>query len=78
MAPRKGKGRQAVRHNSGGIPGWAWVVIGILVGVLLMAALMRKSLLPMAPSGPQPNPQATAQRGSDPGAVAPGSAATAP
>jgi cell division protein FtsN len=40
--------------------------------------LMRKSLLPMAPTGPQPNPQATAQRGSDPGAVAPGSVASAP
>jgi cell division protein FtsN len=78
MAARKGKGRQAVRNKSGGVPGWAWAAIGILVGVLLMVVLMRKSLLPMAPTGPQPNPQATAQRGSDPGAVAPGSVASAP
>jgi cell division protein FtsN len=67
MATRKGKGRQAVRNKSGGIPGWGWAVIGILAGVLLMAVLMRKSLLPMAPVGPQPNSQATAQHGSEPG-----------
>jgi len=67
MAARKGKGRQAVRNNSGGFPGWGWAIVGILAGVLLMAALMRKSLLPMAPTGPQANPQATAQRGSDAG-----------
>ncbi|HET6433013.1 SPOR domain-containing protein [Dyella sp.] len=78
MAARKGKGRQAVRNKRGGFPGWGWAAIGILVGVLLMVVLMRKSLLPMAPTGPQPNPQATAQRGSDPGAVAPGAAATTP
>ena len=78
MAARKGKGRQAVRNKSGGVPGWAWAAIGILVGVLLMVVLMRKSLLPMAPAGPQPNPQATAQRGSDPGAVAPGNPTSAP
>lgn len=80
MAARKGRGRsrQAVRNRKGGVPGWAWAAIGILIGVVLMVGLMRKSLLPMAPTGPQPNPQATAQRGSDPGAVAPGPAETAP
>ncbi|KRF00523.1 sporulation protein [Frateuria sp. Soil773] len=67
MAARKGKGRQAVRNNSGGIPGWVWAIVGIVVGVLLMVVLTRKSLLPMAPTGPQANPQATAQRGSDAG-----------
>jgi len=66
MAARKGRGRQAVR-NKKGFPGWGWAVIGILAGVLLMAVLMRKSLLPMAPTGPQPNSQATAERGSEPG-----------
>ena len=35
MAPRKGKGRQAVRNNSGGFPGWGYAVIGILVGIVL-------------------------------------------
>ena len=71
MAARKGKGRQAVRNNSGGMPGWGWAVIGILVGALLMFAM--RGHLPMAPhnaEGPQPNAQATAQRGSDAGAAA--------
>lgn len=70
MAPRKGKGRQAVRNSSGGMPGWGWAVIGILVGALLMFAM--RGHLPMAPrgnEGPQPNAQATAQRGSDAGAA---------
>ena len=71
MAARKGKGRQAVRNNSGGMPGWGWAVIGILIGAVLMFAM--RGHLPMAPrgnEGPQPNPQATAQHGSDAGAAA--------
>src|SRR5579859_5257897 len=70
MAARKGKGRQAVRNNNGGMPGWGWAVIGILIGAVLMFAM--RGHLPMAPSpneGPQPNAQATAQRGSDAGAA---------
>ncbi|MET0330687.1 MAG: SPOR domain-containing protein [Dyella sp.] len=71
MAARKGTGkaksRQAVRNKSGGFPAWGWAIIGIAVGGLVMAVLSHRSLLPMAPSGPQPNPQATAERGSEPG-----------
>src|ERR1700761_6140571 len=77
MAARKGKGRQAVRNNSGGMPGWGWAVIGILIGAVLMFAV--RGHLPMAPranDGPQPNAQATAQRGSDAGAA--GAAGTEP
>lgn len=67
MATRKGKGRQAVRNRKGGFPGWGWAVIGIAVGVVAMVMLTRHSMLPMAPNGPQPNPQATAQGGGDKG-----------
>ncbi|MCX7513419.1 SPOR domain-containing protein [Frateuria hangzhouensis] len=67
MATRKGKGRQAVRNRKGGFPGWGWAVIGIAAGVIAMVMLTRHSMLPMAPSGPQPNPQATAQGGGDKG-----------
>lgn len=69
MAVRKTKpkGRQAVRNKSGGFPAWGWAVIGILVGGLIMAVLMHRSMLPMAQNGPKPNPEATAERGSDPG-----------
>ena len=71
MAARKGKGRQAVRNNSGGLPGWGWAVIGILIGAVLMFAM--RGHLPMTPrasDGPQPNAQANPQRGSDAGAAA--------
>lgn len=73
MAARKGKGRQAVRNNSGGFPGWGYAVIGVLIGAILMAVMMRGSLLTSMnkPSGPQANPQATAERGSEPGVVEP-------
>lgn len=67
MATRKGKGRQAVRNRKGGFPGWAWAVIAFGLGAVAMAVLMHRSLLPMAPSGPQPNPQATAQSSGDTG-----------
>jgi cell division protein FtsN len=77
MAARKGKGRQAVRNNAGGFPGWAGVLIGVVLGALVVAVLMRKSLLPMAPNGPQPNAQATAQRDGDAG-LEPVAGASAP
>jgi cell division protein FtsN len=70
MPPRKtkGRGKQAVRNNSGGMPGWGWAIIGILAGAVLMAVVLKGSFLPLQrPSGPAPNPQATAQRASDPG-----------
>ena len=70
MPPRKtkGRGKQAVRNNSGGMPGWGWAIIGILAGTVLMAVVLKGSFLPLQrPNGPAPNPQATAQRASDPG-----------
>ncbi|MGN2243624.1 SPOR domain-containing protein [Frateuria sp. GZRR33] len=78
MAARKGKGRQAVRNRKGGFPAWGWAVIGIAVGVIAMVALTRHSMLPMAPSGPQPNPQATAQGDGDKGLAPAESAAKKP
>ena len=77
MATRKGKGRQAVRNNSGGFPAWAGILVGILIGGLVVVVLMRHSLVPMTPKGPQPNPEATAQPGSDEG-LTPASSNTAP
>ncbi|MES1154481.1 MAG: SPOR domain-containing protein, partial [Rhodanobacter sp.] len=71
MAARKGKGRQAVRNGSNGFPGWGYVVIGLVVGAILMALMMRGSLLTSLrkADGPQANPQATAERGSAPGVL---------
>jgi cell division protein FtsN len=80
MAPRKGKGRQAVRNGNNGFPGWGYAVIGILIGAVLMAVMMRGSLLSTLhkPEGPQANPQATAEPGSEPGVVEPAASQTAP
>lgn len=70
MATRKkGKGRQAVRNSSGGMPGWGWALIGILAGAVLMAVAMRGSIIPIKKDGPEPNPQATAQKATEPGAA---------
>ena len=79
MAARKGKGRQAVRNNSGGFPGWGYAVIGIVIGAILMAVMMRGSLLTSLrkTDGPQANPQATAQNGSDTG-LGPAASESAP
>ena len=69
MAARK-KGRQAVRNRNGGFPGWGYAVVAFVVGALLMAVVLRCNLLrSMGKDGPQANPQATAQRGSEPGVV---------
>jgi cell division protein FtsN len=77
MAARKGKGRQAVRNSGGGFPAWAGILVGILIGALVVVVLMRHSLVPMTPKGPQPNPEATAQPGSDEG-LTPAGSNTAP
>ncbi|HEV2679798.1 MAG TPA: SPOR domain-containing protein [Rhodanobacter sp.] len=80
MAARKGKGRQAVRNGSNGFPGWGYAVIGVVIGAILMAVLMRGSLLTSLrkADGPQANPQATAERGSDPGVLEPAAGESAP
>ena len=80
MAARKGKGRQAVRNSSNGFPGWGYAVVGVVIGAILMAVMMRGSLLTSLnkPNGPQANPQATAERGSEPGVVEPAAGESAP
>ncbi|WP_108470284.1 SPOR domain-containing protein [Rhodanobacter thiooxydans] len=71
MAARKGRGRQAVRNGNNGFPGWGYAVIGLVAGAILMAVMMRGSLLTSLrkADGPQANPQATAERGSAPGVL---------
>ena len=78
MAARKGKGRQAVRNGSNGFPGWGYAAIGILVGAILTAVMLRGGLPKSTPNGPQANPQATAQRASELGVLEPGSSESAP
>lgn len=59
MAARRGKS-QARRHGSGGLPGWAWLVLGVLV-TLLAVLLVPRWLKSGGGDGffrPTPNPDA--------------------
>lgn len=61
MAARRGKS-QAKRHGSGGLPGWAWLVMGVVL--TLLAVLFAPRLLKQDAGdgflriGPKPNPDA--------------------
>ena len=62
MAVRKGKS-QARRNsgNSGGLPGWAWMVLGIVITLVVVLAAPRL-LRSDGDEGfyrPRPNPDAT-------------------
>lgn len=76
MAARRGKS-QARRNSSNGLPGWAWLVIGVLVTLLVVLAAPR--LLKSGAGGdgflrigPKPDPDAQpAASASDDDALAP-------
>lgn len=61
MAARRGKS-QARRNGSNGLPGWAWLVIGILITLLVVLAAPRLFKPGSGDGflriGPQPNPDA--------------------
>ncbi len=83
MAARRGKS-QARRNHSSGLPGWAWLVIGVLVTLLVVLAAPR--LLKSGADGdgflrigPRPNPDAQpATSTSDDEAIAPDVATDTP
>lgn len=83
MAARRGKS-QARRNPSGGLPGWAWLVIGVLVTLLVVLAAPR--LLKSGAGGdgflrigPKPDPDAQpATSASDDDAIAPDVATSTP
>lgn len=75
MAARRSKS-QARRNPSGGLPGWAWLVIGVLVTLLVVLAAPR--LLKSGADGdgflrigPKPNPDAQPATSADDDALAP-------
>lgn len=76
MAARRGKS-QAKRNGSSGLPGWAWLVIGILL-TLLAVLLVPRYLKSDGGDGffrPKPNPDALPAAVSDEGeAIAPDTA----
>lgn len=76
MAARRGKS-QAKRNSSSGLPGWAWLVIGVLL-TLLAVLLLPRYLKSDGGDGffrPKPNPDALPAAVSDEGeAIAPDTA----
>jgi cell division protein FtsN len=60
MAARRGKSQARRNHGNGGLPGWAWLVLGIVLTVVVVLAAPR---LLRSDSGdgffrPKPNPDA--------------------
>ena len=82
MAARRGKS-QARRNGSNGLPGWAWLVVGVLVTLLVVLAAPRL-LKPGSGDGflrigPKPNPDALPAAVDENGdAIAPDIATDAP
>ncbi|GAA0710699.1 SPOR domain-containing protein [Dokdonella soli] len=63
------KGRQATRGGNGAQkPAWLWVLVGMLLGIGLMLVVLGKDWAPLLRKKnlPQPNPEATAPRESEP------------
>ena len=60
MAKRSSK-NQARRNGGGGIPGWVWLLVGLLAGLAIAAAVFLRGDLG-GPDGllPRPNPEARA------------------
>ncbi len=67
MAAKK-NGRQATRGGCSQTPAWAWVLVGMLLGVGLMLVVLGKDWAPLLRKKnlPQPNPEATAPHESEP------------
>lgn len=68
MAAKKG-GRQATRGGNGNQkPAWVWVLVGVFLGVGLMLVVLAKDWAPLLRKKnlPQPNPEATVPRESEP------------
>jgi cell division protein FtsN len=69
MAAKRSKNQAKRNGGSGGIPGWMWLLVGLLIGALAFGYLFLKDKWAAGNSGlPTPNPeaQAPASSGNDP------------
>ena len=72
MAARRSKPKsQARRGSDSRIPGWAWLLAGVLLGLGIAAFVLYREGLSGKPSGPTPDPTATPPVTSSEPAVAP-------
>ncbi len=70
MAGKKRK--QAVRGNQPRVPAWAWLLLGVVLGVILASWVFLAGYAPTLrdPDGPTPQPDATVPAPSKPGIAA--------
>ena len=69
MAAKRSKNQARRNGGSGGIPGWMWLLVGLLIGALAFGYLFLKDKWAAGNSGlPTPNPEAQAptNSGNDP------------
>ena len=81
MAAKRGKS-QARRNQSNGVPGWAWLIAGVMLGIVVLLAAPRYLKSDAADNffRPKPNPDAKPAANAsaeDDDAIVPESAATA-
>ncbi|MGH8145163.1 MAG: SPOR domain-containing protein [Rhodanobacteraceae bacterium] len=71
--------RQAVRNGGSGLPWWALILIGIVIGAILMGIVAHRGLIPSLRRNDQPqaNPNAVAEKGSAPGIANNGTSSSA-
>ncbi|MFN7781585.1 MAG: SPOR domain-containing protein [Lysobacterales bacterium] len=77
MAARRGKPKsQARRGNDSRVPGWAWLLAGVVLGLAIAAFVLYREGFSGKPGVPTPNPEATPPAASSEAAVAPPAAET--
>ncbi|MBE5317108.1 MAG: SPOR domain-containing protein [Xanthomonadales bacterium] len=71
MAGRRGKPKsQARRGDDNRMPGWAWLLAGVLLGLAIAVFVLYREGFSGKPGGPTPNPEATPPAASSEPAVA--------
>ena len=67
MASRRGKSqaRRSGKSSRRGIPGWAWLLAGLLIGLIIAGVVVMRGGLGDDSLFPRPNPDATAPAPSD-------------
>ena len=77
MAVKRGR-KQARRSGESAMPGWAWLLIGLVIGGVLAVVLYLRSPQALDSLLPHPNPAAKPATAGDNGVAPDGSVATAP
>jgi len=66
MATKRGKPQARRNGKSGGIPGWIWLLAGLLIGLVLAVVVLVRDGFDASRLLPRPNPEASAPREPEP------------